>query len=110
LRLLTGHDEAQMIADVQRKEKRKKRKSGEGDNLITNQLRKIIVQVNEHSTAEAINYVVDHIPSLDSRHLRLVYKTATPNVDLSQHFECGQCDHEQDMEVPLSADFFWPDR
>ena len=109
LRLLTGRDEAQMIAEAQQKN-RKKRKQDTEDNLITNQLRKIIVQVNEHSSAEAIDYVVDNIPSLDSRHLRLVYKSATPNIDLTQSFECAQCDHEQDMEVPLSADFFWPDR
>lgn len=109
LRLLTGLDETQMIARTQRKEK-KKGKTAEVDSLITDQLRKIIVQVNEHSSQEAIDYVVDNIPSLDSRHLRLVYKTATPNIDLTQSFECSQCDHEQDMEVPLSADFFWPDR
>jgi len=110
LRLLTGRDEAQMVAEAQQKSRTKKKKINDTDNLITNQLRKIIVQVNEHSSIEAVNYVVDNIPSLDSRHLRLVYKTATPNIDLTQHFECEHCEHEQDMEVPLSADFFWPDR
>ena len=54
--------------------------------------------------------IVENIPSIDSRHLRLMYKIAAPNVDLSQHFECENCDHEQEMEVPLNADFFWPDR
>jgi len=47
---------------------------------------------------------------LDARHLRMVYKIATPNVDMTQTFACAECDYEQDMEVPLTADFFWPDR
>ena len=69
----------------------------------------MIVAVNEDTTGEAINYVINNIPSLDSRHLRLAYKAASPNVDLSQHFECNECGHEQEMEVPLGAEFFWPD-
>jgi hypothetical protein len=108
-RLLTGHDERQMLKQLERKQK-KRHQGGDEDHLITNQLKTIIVQVNEHTSAEAITYVVDNIPSLDARHLRLAYKKATPNVDLTQSFECAECDHDQDMEVPLNADFFWPDR
>ena len=50
------------------------------------------------------------MPTSDSRHLRMVYKLATPNVDMIQDFECTECGFEQTMEVPLTADFFWPDR
>jgi hypothetical protein len=52
-------------------------------------------------------YLVDNIPALDSRHLRAAYRLAAPNVDLTQEFQCIECGHEQEMEVPLSADFFW---
>ena len=45
-----------------------------------------------------------------ARFLRSISRAATPNIDLTQHFECEQCDFEGDMEVPLNADFFWPDR
>ena len=55
-------------------------------------------------------YLIDNIPSMDSRHLRLAYRLATPNVDLTQEFECGECQHAQEMEVTLTADCFWPDR
>ena len=66
--------------------------------------------VNENSEPEAIKYVIDNIPSRDSRHLRLAYKSAAPNVDLSQNFDCDACDYSAEMEVPLGAEFFWPDR
>ena len=70
----------------------------------------MIVAVNEDGSAEVINYLINNIPSLDSRHLRMAYKLASPNIDLTQHFECSECDYTQDMEVPLGAEFFWPDR
>lgn len=104
-RLLNGYDEKFLAkqADADRKSKGP-------ENNITRQIARLIVSVNDNDTSEAINYVVENIPSLDSRHLREAYKLAAPNVDLTQNFECNECGHEQDMEVPLSADFFWPNR
>ena len=55
-------------------------------------------------------YVANNLPSFDSRHLRMVIKMATPDVDLTQEFSCTNCGHTQEMEVPLTANFFWPDR
>ena len=70
----------------------------------------MIVAVNEDSSAEAINYLIHNVPSLDSMHLRMAYKLAAPNVDLTQYYECEECEFSQEMEVPLGAEFFWPDR
>tara|TARA_R110000824_G_scaffold80365_5_gene202179 strand:+ start:29670 stop:30500 length:831 start_codon:yes stop_codon:yes gene_type:complete len=103
-RLLTGHDEKRLIAKFQ-----KKTKKGV-ENNVTQQLSNMIVAVNGDNTPQATQYLIDNMPSMDSRHLRLAYRLAAPNVDLTQNFECSECGHEQDMEVPLSADFFWPDR
>ena len=105
-RLLTGKDEKAFI--VQAEAERKKRQTTERN--VTRHLTTMIVAVNGDTSPEAIKYLVDNIPSMDSRHLRLAYRLAAPNIDLTQHFECNECEYEQDMEVPLSADFFWPDR
>ena len=104
-RLLTGVDEKALLRQVENA-----RKNKESENAITRQLKQIIVAVNGSTEAEHINYVVNNIPSSDSRYLRNIFAEATPNVDLTQHYECGNCGYEQDMEVPLTADFFWPDR
>ena len=80
------------------------------NNVISTQLQNIIVSVNGDSSAQAIQYVANNLPSFDSRHLRMVLKMATPNIDLTQEFSCTECGHTQEMEVPLTADFFWPDR
>ena len=103
-RLLTGYDEGTLINAVQKDRKRADEKN------VTRQLENIIIAVNGESSPQAKKYLIDNMPSMDSRHLRLAFSQACPNVDLTQTFECQECDFEQDMEVPLSADFFWPDR
>jgi len=104
-RVLTGADERRLIEGVEMDRKNKK----VHERNVTRQLLNMIVSVNDNTTSEAVNYVVENLPSVDVRHLRQAYKAASPNVDLTQHFECNNCGHEQDMEVPLNADFFWPD-
>jgi len=97
-RLLTGKEEMALTIT----------KKSEG--LISKQLRSIVLSVNGDSSPQAINYLVENMPSRDSRHLRMVIRQATPDVDLTQQFSCTNCGHTQEMEVPLTADFFWPDR
>ena len=104
-RLLCGKDEKNLMLGMKADRQQKIHERG-----VTRQLSNFIVSVNDNNTSEAINYVVNNIPSMDSRHLRLAYKLAAPNIDLTQVFICQECDHEQDLEVPLTADFFWPDR
>jgi hypothetical protein len=105
-KLLVGRDERRYVAGVEHDKKNK----NQHERNVTRYLSNIIVSVNGNSTSEAIKYVVENIPSQDSRHLRKAYQVASPNLDLTQHFGCSECDYEQEMEVPLTADFFWPDR
>jgi hypothetical protein len=100
-RLLNGRDEKTFLNGMQADKKTKNEKN------ITRQIAAIIVSLNEDSSIQAKQYFIDNVPSLDSRHLRLAYRLAAPNIDLTQQFECSECGHEQEMEVPLSADFFW---
>tara|TARA_R110000772_G_scaffold40026_1_gene93830 strand:+ start:473 stop:1318 length:846 start_codon:yes stop_codon:yes gene_type:complete len=104
-RLLKGSDERALLQQVENA--RKKRKD---ENAVTRQLKQIVVSVNGSEDQSNVNYVIDNMPSMDARHLRTVYKIATPNIDMTQNFACVECDYEQEMEVPLTADFFWPDR
>lgn len=103
-KLLNGYDEKRVSSAS-----KKKKGAGKGDNIITTQLRAMMVSVNENEENEALNYVAENLPSLDSTYLRKAYKQCAPNIDLTQYFSCENCEYEQDMEVPLTADFFWPD-
>ena len=103
-KLLCGKDEKTLMSGIQSDRKRK------NERTVTRQLVNTVVAVNGDSSADAINYLIENIPSMDSRHIRLSYRLAAPNIDLAQYFECSECEYTQDMEVPLTADFFWPDR
>ena len=105
-KLLTGRHEKMFVAGMESDRKRK----NQAERNITRQLAAMLVSVDEDSSPDAIKYLVENMPAMDSRQLRLAYRLAAPNIDLTQHFECSECSHEQDMEVPLSADFFWLDR
>ena len=103
-RLLDGRDEKNMLSGMQTERKAKE------EHNVTRQLAAIVVSLNGDSSMQARQYFVENVPSIDSRHLRLAYRLAAPNIDLTQHFQCSECSHEQDMEVPLNADFFWSER
>lgn len=100
-RLLTGRDEKMFLSAM------KDDKKSRIDRNVTRQIAAIVVSVNGDTSMQTKQYLVDNIPALDSRHLRAAYRLAAPNVDLTQEFQCIECGHEQEMEVPLSADFFW---
>jgi len=100
-RLLNGRDEKMFVNGMQSDKKAKSEKN------ISRQLAAIVVSLNGDTSMQAKQYFIENVPSIDSRHLRLAYRLAAPNIDLTQQFVCGECSHEQEMEVPLSADFFW---
>ena len=104
-KLLTGYDES---AISNAKEANKKRKVEEKN--VTLQLQNIVVSVNDNSSLEAKKFLIENIPSIDSRHLRLASTLVRPDIDLTHPFECQECEYSQELEVPLTADFFWPQR
>ena len=101
LRLLTGKDENKLSASLNKDNQQTQR-------LVTTQLEHMIKSVNGNGTTEAIQYVAQNLPSADSAFLRKIYKSVVPNINLTLGFTCSNCSHSEDMEVPLTAEFFWP--
>jgi rubrerythrin len=103
IRLLCGHDEKRLqhIAE-------KHKQYGLGEATLTDQLRMMIMSVNGVEDAATKNSFVENMPAMDSKYLRGVLKKITPNLDMTQIFSCESCGHTGAMEVPLTADFFWP--
>lgn len=104
-RLMDGKDEKHLLRGMEQDRKKKI-----PERAVTRQLASTLVSANGDTSIEALEYLLLNIPSMDARHIRQCYKAVAPNVDLTQDFACGECGHEQPMEVPLSAEFFWPDR
>jgi hypothetical protein len=104
-RFLTSADERNMIKENERKAK-KKIEVG----ITTTALRSFITSVNGDNSSFTIESFIQALPAKDARILRNAYAEIVPNINLKQHFECGNCNYEADMEVPLGSDFFWPER
>jgi len=102
--LLTGDAENSLMGGAPTDKKRR----SITERTVTGQIASMVVAVNGDTSIQAIKYLVENIPSMDSRHLRAAWRLVSPNIDLTQNFECSECDHVQEMEVPLTADFFWP--
>lgn len=103
VRLLTGADEKKLQQLSQ-----KKKKYDLGETTFTDQLRTMIVSVNGEDNTSLISSLIENMPASDSRYFREVFRKITPNIDMTQTFECQNCGHSGNMEVPFTADFFWP--
>jgi len=103
LKMLTGEDETRL-----QKYQNKKENSNDASTALTDTLKSIIIRVGEYKNRRDINAFVESMPALDSRYLRKIYQRLVPNIDLTQEFSCSSCGHTQDLEVPVTTDFFWP--
>lgn len=99
LKLLTSREESQIIQSVL--------KNNEKQNVEL-QLSLLIHSANGITDKSQILQFIEAMPIIDSLSLRKHYKDVSPNVELRYDFTCKSCGHEQELEVPLSADFFWP--
>tara|TARA_R100000808_G_C2155445_1_gene167965 strand:- start:14712 stop:15611 length:900 start_codon:yes stop_codon:yes gene_type:complete len=107
LKMLTGADEDKLNKFQNKKIKSQKDKLLP-TTLLTDTLKMVIISVSGVKSRDQINQFVDNMPAMDSRYLRGVYQKLAPNIDMTQTFVCGDCGHEQDLEVPVTTDFFWP--
>ena len=75
---------------------------------ITKQYLTMIHAVNGNSDRAYVKSYIESMSALDSRFLRAAYSKIVPGIDFACNFECSSCDHEDQVEVPLQAEFFWP--
>lgn len=102
-KLLTGADEKELQLMSNKKKKHKL-----PEQPLMDQLKQIIVSVNNDTDKEVVNKFIDNILARDSKFIRDEYARITPNIDLKQMFECSVCSSESEINIPLTADFFWP--
>lgn len=102
-RMLNGYDEKHLMQLAETKKKKKLQESP-----LTDQYRTYIVSINGNEDKGFIAEFSKKIPALDSRFLRKTYSEVVPNIDLRFDVECPECDHINDIEMPMGPNFFWP--
>jgi len=103
----TGYYETTLPKNNKKAEQRAKHKLNE--TASTDILRAILTSINGSVSPVDLSKAVESMPALDARHLRKAYKAANPDVLLQDYYVCTECGHDEEMEIPLSADFFWPE-
>lgn len=101
IRLMDGSDEKAIMQITEAN------KNSTVDSSNTQQLKLLIDSAEGEKDKKLISQFVDIMPVRDSRFLKEAYKAITPNVDLTQQFECKACDYSADIEVPFNLEFFW---
>lgn len=76
---------------------------------VTEQLKRLVVSVNDTTDPGFIQAFILSLPAMDSRFLRKIIRKATPDYNLSMTMVCKKCDSEQEVVVPIGTKFFWPD-
>jgi hypothetical protein len=104
-RLLNGQDELDMVAA---KLNKKRTRIAGLDSSVTRQFKKMIVSIEGIEDTAIVNRFVDVLTTIDSVHLKKCYSLVVPNIEIKNNYECESCGHQQELEVPLNADFFWP--
>jgi hypothetical protein len=102
-RLTTGADEKRL---AQLTEAKKKKNLPE--TTLTDTIKLILNSVNGNNDRLTISRYVDSMPAADSRHFRTLYQDITPDLNMDVPFECPTCFCDEEVSLPLTAEFFWP--
>ena len=100
-KLLTGHDEKKIKAEIEGLKKINKNSSTE----LSTRLKFMITSINGNRDPKDIRDFVDIMLARDSRALREYIKEVQPDVDLT-FFPNGS---GEKVSLPIGLNFFWPD-
>ena len=104
-RLLSGHDEKRVMKVIENR-----RKHNLSETPVTTQMKQFVVSIDGHTDKTELNNFIDNMPTLDAQYLRVAYNRIVPNIDMALPFHCAECGTESRLEVPFTAEFFWPNR
>jgi hypothetical protein len=104
VRFLTGTDE-----DKLEKLATNRKRANLGESRMTDQFRQMITEISGHTDRTTISNFADNMPAGDARVLRKAYAEAKPDVDMTLNYVCPDCLSESEVDMPMTAQFFWPE-
>ena len=104
VRILTSGDDNYLL-----KQNMKAEELNIENNKTINLFNRAVVSVNGVTDRIQLGKLFPVLPAIDSRKLRTVINSVSPNITTKQMVACGSCGEETESEVPFSLGFFWPD-
>lgn len=103
-KMLSGADEKRLSSLAETK-----KKQNLPDSTLTDQTKQYVVSINGETEKGYVNKFIDSMPAFDAKFLRRIYNMVTPSINNKQNFTCSSCGESQEVEVPLTTTFFWPE-
>ena len=103
-KFLNGKEEEEIISDMETR----KKKGLLNSNLVTGRLLRSIVAVDGNENKSLISRFVQYMPARDSLVLRDYINKNEPGVNMRVDFRCTNCNHFEEVALPMGASFFWP--
>lgn len=104
-KFLTGADEE----DISVTQERKKKAGAQVDTLVTTRLAYSIVSVDGRVEKNEISKFIRNMPARDSLTLRKYMDKNEPGIEMKGYIDCRVCGHNEEVQMPMGASFFWPD-
>ena len=99
--------EDKIISDEQ--DKIKKMTNSPLDHNITTRFKYQLISVDGNEDKSFITNFINVMNVRDSRAFRKYFEEIEPDVIMKQDFNCPQCGHRGEVDIPVTVDFFWPD-
>jgi hypothetical protein len=106
IKFMTSEDEKQVYAIESGRAEKLKSKIANG---ITLRLMRIITEVDAKRDPQSIRDFVENMTIEDSRYVRHFVQDHEPVVIMKQEAVCSNCYTSQEVDIPLTENFFWPD-
>ena len=87
----------------------RKQTDGQLDNGVTSYLENCIVSIDNITDKLKVKHFIKYMPAKDSKALRKYISENEPGLDMSARFTCSNCDSHNEIRLPVTAEFFWPD-
>ena len=104
-KLLNSAEDAAITAE---QEKYKKVTKSPLEKTVTTRLKHQIVSIDGNDVKSFINNFVDNMNVRDSRAFRKHLEALEPDVIMKQDFICPMCSHTEEVDIPITVGFFWP--
>ena len=76
---------------------------------VTTKYKHQIIAVDGNEEQISINNFVDTMNLRDSRAFRTYLEELEPDVNMEQEFKCRMCGHTEEVDIPVTTGFFWPE-
>ena len=86
----------------------KKHTESKVQNKVTSFLEYSIVSVDGIKDKNKIKHFVMNMPAFDSRKLRRYISDNEPGIDMKQDYEFDECGTHNEVNLPVTSEFFWP--